>query len=721
MSSMFERLRAYHQAFWIFDPWYRRAWYAGPQALAASVLALVLLPDSSGPSKAQWAKPITGASTTSAPADADQKTCDDNKIEVAKRGEACDRLVKSGKLSGHPLAMAFFGRAWARWAAQDLTGAIADFSEVVTLDPTDLVALNNRGAIRLERSELAEALRDFDAALKINATNALALANKAEVLRRQIKLEDAQGEVKKALDADPNSARAMEIQGLILADIKNGEVVREAGADLPLCRNAQSEIKSRGEACDRLIKRGGLPAGIMAQAYVGRAWMRDNLKDNVGAIADYSETIRLDPKSADAFNNRGGLLLQRGELIDALRDFDEAIKINARHVWAMANRAEAWRMQGKLAEAQSEIKRAIAIEASNPRAKVVDGRIAADLLKQQEGKHATEPKNSDQPASTQQNAETDALRKRARAHFKDKDFDSAIADWTEVIRKDGASWLDFNERGRGYLVKGRLAEALADFDRAVNRAGHGFEAHYNRALVYERMREFAKVKDDIEAAIGQHGATDAIYFLALARNYTSMGDHRQASYTYDKLNQVYDKDKSVKDEDRASAFLWSGQAKKSLVMQERSNCHTQIPPDPNCMNSMRFAVALHEFQQALVFRPNYADVFVEQGLIASEIGNTKAAIDEYTKAIKADPNSSAAYNNRGVQHERDKQPELAFADYNDAIRLDQNNKFAWANRGILFGSRSQRQRAIDDLNRALSIDRDYAYAKKNLERLLKRR
>ncbi len=720
MKALFDRLRAYHQAFWVFDPWYRRAWYGGPPALAAALLAIFMLPMGSAPSGAPWAKPAEG-STSTGQANPDYKLCMESNPNAVVRGQACDRLIAAGGLSATDLGWAYFGRGWMKDQANDPRGAEADYTAAIKADPKNVVATNNLGTTFLGRGELDQALKLYEEAIKLNPSYAMAIANKAEVLRRRGMLSDAQGEIKKALDAERNNGRAKQIQDLILADIKTMEAAQQAGPDLPLCRDDKGDLKLRGAACDRLIKRGGFPPGIMADAYFGRGWARGNANDPAGAIADYSESIRLKPDAAGAFNNRGALLLGRGDFNDALRDFDEALKISPNYVWAMANKAEVLRQQAKLTEAQAQITRAIEIEANNPRAKTIQGLITADLQKSGGAQKPAEPQRPVTQTTLGPNADVEALRRRGAAHIDKKDFDSAIADFTDVIRREGATWIDFTQRGRAYLGKGELGPAQQDFERAASRGGHGPEPHYNLAIVFERTKNLAMAARHLEDAIVQHGATDPDYFTKLGSIHTAMGSHAKAVETYQQLIKIQDNDKSVKPEARAYAFLLSGQAKKDAVVAERNRCRTQTPPDPNCMSGMRFGPAVLDFQQALIFWPNYAEAFFWQGWIASEIGNVKSAIDEYTKAIKANSNYSAAYNNRGLQYEKAKEPGLALSDYNDAIRIDPRNKFAWANRGILFANTGQRQRAIDDLSKALSIDGTYEYARTNLNRLMGRR
>lgn len=50
--------------------------------------------------------------------------------------------------------------------------------------------------------------------------------------------------------------------------------------------------------------------------------------DHKGAIDDYDRAIKLDPKSSDAYNNRGGEKQDAGDLEGAIADYNHAIEVN---------------------------------------------------------------------------------------------------------------------------------------------------------------------------------------------------------------------------------------------------------------------------------------------------------------------------------------------------------------------------------------------------------
>jgi Tfp pilus assembly protein PilF len=68
-----------------------------------------------------------------------------------------------------------------------------------------------------------------------------------------------------------------------------------------------------------------------------------------------------------AYNNRGVLLQQKGDLEGALADFNRAIKADPRHAQAYANRGFVLLQQGKKTQGELDLTRSIAL---NPMLKV---------------------------------------------------------------------------------------------------------------------------------------------------------------------------------------------------------------------------------------------------------------------------------------------------------------------------------------------------------------
>lgn len=76
------------------------------------------------------------------------------------------------------------------------------------------------------------------------------------------------------------------------------------------------------------------------------------------AIAAFTKAIKLNPKSAPAFNNRGVAYCKKGELKKAVADFSQAIKIDPKFGKAYNNRGVTLWYQGKRGQAQKDLKKA---------------------------------------------------------------------------------------------------------------------------------------------------------------------------------------------------------------------------------------------------------------------------------------------------------------------------------------------------------------------------
>lgn len=64
------------------------------------------------------------------------------------------------------------------------------------------------------------------------------------------------------------------------------------------------------------------------EAYLNRGYAKRDKGDSDGAIKDYDEAIRLNPKFDLAYNNRGIAKYEKGDLDGAIKDYNEAIRIN---------------------------------------------------------------------------------------------------------------------------------------------------------------------------------------------------------------------------------------------------------------------------------------------------------------------------------------------------------------------------------------------------------
>jgi tetratricopeptide (TPR) repeat protein len=75
--------------------------------------------------------------------------------------------------------------------------------------------------------------------------------------------------------------------------------------------------------------------------------------------------LRCDPRSAEALNNRGVILLMRGNTAAALADFNAAVELSPRYVHALTNRGVARRERGDLGGALADFEQALRLSPGN--------------------------------------------------------------------------------------------------------------------------------------------------------------------------------------------------------------------------------------------------------------------------------------------------------------------------------------------------------------------
>ncbi len=84
------------------------------------------------------------------------------------------------------------------------------------------------------------------------------------------------------------------------------------------------------------------------------------------AIADQDAAIKLNPKDASAYYNRGNAFFAKREYALAIADYDEATKYDSRDVAAYENRARAWSALNEQDLAIADLNAAIRLKPSDP-------------------------------------------------------------------------------------------------------------------------------------------------------------------------------------------------------------------------------------------------------------------------------------------------------------------------------------------------------------------
>jgi predicted O-linked N-acetylglucosamine transferase (SPINDLY family) len=124
-------------------------------------------------------------------------------------------------------------------------------------------------------------------------------------------------------------------------------------------------------------------------------------------------------------------------------------------------------------------------------------------------------------------------------------------------------------------------------------------------------------------------------------------------------------------------------------------------------------IALDLIDRAIEANPAFAQAYCSRGNALFLLMRYPAAMESYDKAIHLDPAQAEAHHNRGAALNAMKQPEEALQSYTEALRLNPDYVEAHCSRGNTLLSLKQYQAAVDSYDKAIRLNPKYAEAYNN--------
>ena len=240
---------------------------------------------------------------------------------------------------------AYINRGLVNNELQDFVSSIADYSKAIELDSKCALAYNNRGYTKYKQQDFKGALEDYNKAIILNPKFKMAIDNKAKML----------SEV--CIDDDKDFSEKYYLS-LGIFDVNSG--------------NFPDAIANFDEA----LKFN--PDNDLVYFYKAVAYHSLNQVDK--AYDNYTKTIELNNKMADAYFNRGQLIFESNPK-KALDDFVSAVAIDNKFVDAYYSIAAIQKKLGQYKEAVKNLDKIIEIEPNAVNAKALKKLILTKYLK----------------------------------------------------------------------------------------------------------------------------------------------------------------------------------------------------------------------------------------------------------------------------------------------------------------------------------------------------
>ena len=254
-----------------------------------------------------------------------------------------------------PDARAYLRRGRDALQKGNLDDAIAYFTEVLRLDPSDTAILSQafycRGISYGEDNDHERAIEDLGKAIELNPEFFLAYFNRGVIQFKKRDYEPAITDFNKAVDLSPNHAEAHYSRAGVYAATKNHEhALADLNTAIELTPNHVNAIASRGYVyaqMDNLEKAiADCNSAIELDpnssfAYTARGGVRELTGDYGHALADCNSAIELDPRNSDAYDVRGVVFSKLGDYESAIDDYTKAIDLDSSNGDYYYNRGEA--------------------------------------------------------------------------------------------------------------------------------------------------------------------------------------------------------------------------------------------------------------------------------------------------------------------------------------------------------------------------------------------
>jgi tetratricopeptide (TPR) repeat protein len=344
--------------------------------------------------------------------------------------------------------------------AQNYKTALAHFNECLRIDPYYIEAYYSRAQARESMGDSKGALTDFSIYLDSKPQNTDALFSRA-MLRYQYKQwAVAREDFLKLLSAPPG-----ETKSIFFAPNKEG------GAAIATTQsNMTSTILN----------------------YLGM--VDTKLKNYKSAIHFLDSAIKLEPKNAELFVNRGWARQEMFDTLNATADYQKALSLNPEGSLARYNLATFSAKKGNLKAGEKLLTEAIE---RNPEESTFHVARAINYTAQGDYQKAL----VDYDAAIQLDiTDADAWMRRGLVKVNLKDLNGALADYTQSIKlKDDNArvWL---HRGDLMMQLNKGKEAVEDYTVAITHQPEYGVAYYHRGIAKQRSGSLKEACEDLKQA-----------------------------------------------------------------------------------------------------------------------------------------------------------------------------------------------------------------------------
>ncbi|NET59796.1 MAG: serine protease, partial [Symploca sp. SIO2E6] len=227
------------------------------------------------------------------------------------------------------------------WRLEQHKEALIAFDQAIQLQPDFYQAWYSRGLVLFFLQQYSEALESFDRAIQESQEKfVLAWRGRGQALINLQRYPEALVSIEKVIALNPKDFLVRVDQGIILQ-------TQERYQEAIVAYNEAIEINPH------------------PLAYNNRAFVKSQLRDKEGALADVNKAIKINPNYAQSYLQRSGIQFEWGNKKESLADLNKAIEIAPYYADAYLRRGSYLYHYGNREEGIADLGKAIRLNPNN--------------------------------------------------------------------------------------------------------------------------------------------------------------------------------------------------------------------------------------------------------------------------------------------------------------------------------------------------------------------
>ena len=246
--------------------------------------------------------------------------------------------------------------------------------------------------------------------------------------------------------------------------------------------------------------------------------------------------------------------------------------------------------------------------------------------------------------------------------------------WRDNVAKNPDAWMAYNNLGCTLEGEGKIDEAIAAYEQALQLKPDLGEAHYNLGIVLVKVGRVPEAIEHYQLALRvKPDYAQAHYNLGIALARARRVPEAIAAY-----EQALRLDPNIAQAHNNLGVLLGQVGRTDEAVGHYERALQLLPNYAEAHNNLGIALAgrgrgpeaIEHFKEALRIKPDYTVARNNLGAALAQAGRLQEATEQFALALRDTPNDAGAHCNLGIALERAGKLQEAIAQYEQALRIN---------------------------------------------------